>query len=230
VQTYQYPKEDTPYPLGRHVEHDPRSMNFAFPIKAPIAPLRTVMHRAYGLPLDQGNLGSCTGNAMAGAKNSLPLHKTGERILKEADALDLYSLATRLDSFTGSYPPDDTGSSGLAVAKAAKQKGLIRSYWHAFGIDQALAALQVRSVITGVNWYERMFDPTPDGFVRIGGEVAGGHEFLVRGYVKARKPYVLCFNSWGPSWGPLGGAFKLFVEDWAQLLSEQGDATIFGVA
>ena len=132
--TYEYPKVDTPYPLGRHVEHDPRSLNFAFPITAPTAPLRTILHRSYGLPLNQGNLGSCTGNAMAGAVNSLPLHKTGGRVLKEADAVDLYSLATRLDAFDGAYPPSDTGSSGIAVAKAAKQKGLIKSYWHAFSM------------------------------------------------------------------------------------------------
>lgn len=228
MRTFQFEKQDTPYPLGRHVEHDPRSMNFPFPIKTPTAPLRTILHRAYGLPLDQGNLGSCTGNAMAGAVNSLPLHKNGDKVLKEPDALDIYHLATVLDSFAGTYPPDDTGSSGLAAAKAAKQKGLIKSYWHSFSDTQALAALQIRPVITGVSWYERMFDPTPDGFVRIGGEVAGGHEFLVRGYVKARKPYVLCMNSWGKSWGPLGGAFKLFVEDWIKLIYQDGDVTVFG--
>ena len=226
--TYEYPKVDTPYPLGRHVEHDPRSLNFAFPVSAPTAPLRTILHRSYGLPLNQGNLGSCTGNAMAGAKNSLPLHKTGERILKEPDAVDLYSLATSLDAFSGAYPPTDTGSSGLAVAKAAKQKGLIKSYWHAFSIEQALAALQIRAVITGLPWYERMFDPTPDGFVRIGGEIAGGHEFLVRGFVKARRNYVLCMNSWGPEWGTFGGAFKMFVEDWIKLMYQDGDVTVFG--
>ena len=227
--TYEYPKVDTPSPLGRHVEHDPRSVNYAFTATAPL-PLRTILHRSYGLPLNQGNLGSCTGNAVAGACNSLPMHHTGERILKEPDAVEIYSLATKLDSFSGTYPPDDTGSSGLAAAKAARQMGLIKGYWHGFSMDQILNALQFRPVITGLPWYERMFDPTPDGFVRIGGEVAGGHEFLVRGYVKARKPYVLCMNSWGASWGPLGGAFKLFVDDWIQLIYQDGDVTIFGAS
>ena len=226
--TYEYPQVDTPYPLGRHVEHDPRSLAYALPITAPIAPLRTILHRSYGLPFDQGNLGSCTGNAMAGAVNSLPLHKTGARVLKEADAVDLYSTATRLDAFPGAYPPTDTGSSGLAVAKAAKQKGLIKSYWHAFSMPQILAAIQLRPVIIGIPWYERMFDPTHDGFVRIGGEVAGGHEVLIRGYVAARNPYLLGMNSWGYEWGPLGGAFKMFVNDLVQLIYQDGDCIAFG--
>ncbi len=148
----------TPYPLGRRVEHDPRSRNYAF--TQAVAVLKTVSHRSYGLPLDQGNLGSCTGNAAAGALDTVPLHKTGERILREKDAVTLYEAATRLDPWPGSYPPDDTGSSGLAVAKACKNAGYITGYRHAFGLDQALAALQVGPVITGIPWYECAVDGT----------------------------------------------------------------------
>src|SRR5581483_9492938 len=101
------------YPLGRRVEHDPRSRLFPFTAEAP-AKLRTVAHRSYGLPLDQGQLGSCTGNAAAGALNTVPLHRTGGRVLTETQARDLYALATRLDGFEGEWPPTDTGSSGLA--------------------------------------------------------------------------------------------------------------------
>lgn len=213
----------TPYPLGRRVEHDPRSRDFPVLVTAPV--LRTRAHRSYGLPFDQGNLGSCTGNACAGALNTLPIHRAGEKVLKEPDAVKLYSAATALDEFYGVYPPDDTGSSGLAVAKAAKAAGYITAYNHAFNIGQALAALQQGPVITGVNWYEQMFEPTAQGFVHPGGAIAGGHEFLVRGYVAAKRPYVLCMNSWGAGWG-LGGKFKLFVDEWERLLSEDGDVTV----
>ena len=214
-----------PYSLGRLVEHDPRSRAYPVLARAPLK-LRTVTHRSYGLPLNQGSLGSCTGNAAAGALNTAPLHRNGDRVLREPDAVKLYSAATRLDGFPGEWPPTDSGSSGLAVAKACKQAGLIRGYRHAFTIGQALAAIQHSPVITGVPWYERMFQPTADRFVHIGGQVAGGHEFLVRGYTAARRPYILCCNSWGPGWGPLGGRFKLFVDEWARLLDEQGDVTV----
>ena len=211
--------------LGRNVDHDPRSREYVARMVAQAVKLRTVAHRRYGGPLDQGNLGSCTGNAVAGAINTKPLHKTGGRLLTERDAVDLYELATRLDTFPGTYPPDDTGSSGLAAAKAARQSGYIAFYRHAFGIDQALRALQLAPIITGVNWYETFDRPTDQAFIRIGGQVRGGHEFEVLGYVAARDPYVICVNSWGPGWG-LNGRFKLYVRDWARLLDEDGDVTI----
>lgn len=216
--------KSTPYPLGRLVEHDERSR--AYPVLFSTTVLKTIAHRSYGLPLDQGNLGSCTGNAAAGALNTAPLHRTAGRVFTERDAIDLYKLATRLDEFDGEYPPDDTGSSGLAVAKAAKQDGYVASYRHAFTLNQALSALQLGPIITGVSWYDDMFQPTAQGFVRPGGSVAGGHEFLVRGYVAAAKrPYVLCVNSWGPDWG-ISGKFKLFVDEWAELLADDGDVTV----
>lgn len=213
------------YPLGRRVEHDPRSYDYPVTFELP-AVLKTVSHRSYGLPFDQGHLGSCTGNACAGALNTVPLHQAGERVLRETDAVDLYKLATKLDEFDGVYPPDDTGSSGLGVAKAAKQKGLISSYRHAFTLDQALAALQLRAVITGIDWYEKMFTPTKDGFIHIGGGLAGGHELCVKGYVAARRPYIVLWNSWGPKWGPLGGLCRMFVDEWAKLLDARGDVTV----
>lgn len=211
------------FPLGRRVEHDPRSLEF--PYEAAAVPLKTLAHRSYGLPFDQGDLGSCTGNAAAGAINTIPVHYSGEKVLKETDAVSLYELATVFDGYPGTYPPNDTGSSGLAVAKAAKQKGYISKYTHAFSLDTALQALQAGPIITGVNWYEGMFTPTVQGFVHPDGELAGGHEFLVRGYVAAKRPYVLCMNSWGTGWG-LGGKFKLFVDEWERLLSEDGDVTV----
>lgn len=212
-------------PLGRHVEHDPRSREWPARLAAPAAPLRTLRHRRYGGLFDQGDLGSCTGEAVAGAANTVPVHAKGERVLKQPDALAIYELATRLDGFAGEYPPTDTGSSGLAAAKAAQRLGFVKEYRHAFGIDEAVRALQKSAVATGVSWYEGFDTPTPDGFIRFGGQVRGGHEFLVRGYVAARDPYVLCDQSWGPGFA-LGGHFKMFVRDWAALLLEDGDCTV----
>lgn len=106
------------HPLGRHVEHDPRSRDYPFEVAA-ATPLRKTLWRRYGRVLDQGQLGSCTGNAIVGALNTLPLRKTGAAALTEKDAVSIYGSATAIDSIPGQYPPTDTGSSGLAVCKSA---------------------------------------------------------------------------------------------------------------
>lgn len=214
--------------LGRHVEHDPRSLDFGFGVS--ISPLKQVRHRRHGNPFDQGDLGSCTGNAAAGLVNTEPFVSPTHphTLLKEADAVKLYELATQLDDYPGQYPPDDTGSSGLAVAKAARQKGYIRAFRHAFSIDEALSALQVMPVITGVSWYEGFDKPDPTGRVKLSGEIRGGHEFEVIGYSPSDSPgdaMIEAVNSWGPNWGK-GGHFFFTVSTWYDLLHAEGDVTV----
>jgi hypothetical protein len=209
-----------PFPLGRVVEHDPRSL--AYPAEATL-PIITKTWRHYGAVLDQGRVGSCTGNAMAQAVNTRPLH-VPPRILTETDALALYGRATVLDGYPGTYPPDDTGSSGLAVAKAAREAGYITAYSHAFGLDHALAALMHGPLIVGTDWHEDMFTPDAHGFVRPTGAVAGGHEYVLLGVDPHHK--VLTFlNSWSASWG-VHGRFRMTFADFDTLLREQGDVIL----
>lgn len=213
-------------PLGRHVEHDPESRAYA--VTAAPVPLRTVHHRRYGGPFDQGATSSCTGNAAAGAMNTAPLYTPGRRILTEQDALTVYELATTLDSIPGSYPPDDTGSSGLAVAKALQQKGLISGYRHAFSLAEALQALQAGPVIAGIDWYQGFDSPNPAGVVEIAGEVRGGHEIEILGYERAAVPLdalVVFENSWGVGYG-VNGRGKMSVRTLGVLLDAQGDVTV----
>lgn len=218
--------------LGRHVEHDPRSRDY--PFMAPqTVPIQNVLWPRLSGPFDQGQIGSCTGNATAGAVNTKPLHgahPASNKILVEADALKIYEMATHLDSSPGSYPPDDTGSSGLAAAKAAKKLGLIGSYQHAFNLHAALQALMHGPVITGVAWYEGFDNPDSNDEVFISGQVRGGHELEVRGFSLGRSAdysdsLVIAENSWGPNWGN-AGMFSFTVATWAQLLAEQGDVTV----
>ena len=213
---------------GRHLEHDPRSRDYAY--DAPVAGLISVLHTRHGGIFNQGQLGSCTGNAAGGAHNTEPVYHAGQaHTVTEAGAKDLYSLATILDGFSGVYPPTDTGSSGLAVAKAMKQEGMIKSYQHAFDMDAALAALQAGPVITGVDWYESFDSPDSNGVITIGGQIRGGHEFVVRGYEPndsdPSQAMVFCDNSWGTTWG-LSGSFKMSVATWQKLLDAGGDVTI----
>lgn len=209
--------------LGRIVEHDPRSRDFPAQVEE-AAPLKKVLWRRYGSVFDQGQLGSCTGNAIAGAVNTLPLRKTGAKALVEKDAVSIYSAATAIDNEPGQWPPTDTGSSGLAVCKVAKTRGLISRYTHAFSLAQALSALQAGPVITGVSWYEGFDRPDPSGLVKISGSVRGGHEFEVLGY-DPTTDLLTAVNSWGRAYG-VAGRFHFTSATWAELLADQGDVTV----
>jgi len=208
--------------LGRHVEHDPRSWSFS----AGTSAVKTVTHQRHGKAFDQGDLGSCTGNAMAGLLMTDPFWVQG-RTLTEADAVNLYKVATTLDSIPGKYPPTDTGSSGLGVMKAAVKAGYIAGYAHTFALNQLLGSLVLAPGILGINWYDSFDDPASDGQCRLtsSATVRGGHEVEMIGIDAARKR-VWCYNSWGLTWGgKKNGTFYFSWTTLKRLLDERGDAT-----
>jgi hypothetical protein len=185
------------------------------------------MHDRHVGILDQGNIGSCTGNAGTAALGTGNLWPAASGLaLDEAYAVSLYSAATAVDEFDGTYPPDDTGSSGLAVAKVLRSRGLITSYSHCFTLADALAAACDGPVITGISWMSGFDSPDADGIVRITGDdtVLGGHEVCVVG-VDAERRLVRIANSWGDGWGD-SGYFWLGWDDWGVLLADQGDVTV----
>jgi hypothetical protein len=208
--------------LGRHVEHDPQSRSFS----AGTAAIKTVRFKRHGKVFDQGELGSCTGNAMAGLLMTEPLWTPG-RTLTESNAVALYKAATKLDHIAGQYPPTDTGSSGLGVMKAAVKAKYIVGYAHTFSLDQLLGSLSLRPGILGINWYDSFDDAKPDGECPLTASAAvrGGHEVEMFG-LDVKKKRVWCYNSWGPTWGGLkNGTFYFSWKTLKRLLGEQGDAT-----
>jgi len=222
-------------PLGRHVHHDPRSRAYAY---APRAGAKagayvSAKHQRHIPVLDQGNVGSCTGNACEGAVGTSGIFdalpealrpSTTDAAANETAAVHLYSRATQLDGIPGAYPPNDTGSDGLSVAKAAKEKGLISGYLHAFSLDAALKALEQQPIIVGIDWYEGFDNPGSTGLVQISGAVRGGHE-IVFDEIDVAKKIVWFTNSWGTSWGVNGRANMSF-DTLGRLLKRDGDATI----
>lgn len=212
------------YKLGRIVNHDPRSKNFAFGITN--IPIVSVTHERYIPVLDQGNVGSCCGNAGIGAISTAPFINQPNKVYSrdENGALKLYSDAERIDG-NGGYPPNDYGTSGLSIAKALKNAGLIsQQYQHTFSLLGALQALMRGPILVGTNWHNDMFSPDPDGRVHPTGMVTGGHEYEAY-RVDAELGRIWFYNSWSSAWG-LNGAFYMTWQDFALLIAERGDVVV----
>jgi Papain family cysteine protease len=214
------------HPLGRKVHHDPRSR--AYPYVATTATLVSVSHARQVPIFDQGNLGSCTGNAAVGAVGTAPLYAAVPSAMRasltEAEAVAIYATATTLDTTTGTYPPTDTGSDGVSAAAACKMAGWISGYLHCFSLADTLAALQTGPVIIGINWYSGFEYPDASGFVKVSGSVRGGHEVCLVSIDVVAKT-VTAANSWGAAWGA-DGYFTFSWADLDRLLGEWGDATV----
>jgi hypothetical protein len=175
----------------------------------------------------------CTGCACLGAIGSSGLFEAVPEALRPSTtdananrtfAIALYSRATQLDNLAEEYPPTDTGSNGLSVAKAAKERGLISGYLHAFSLDATLKALQEQPVIIGINWDAGFDSPDATGLVNSTNDPRGGHE-VVLDEIDAVREVVWFTNSWGSAWGINGRACMSF-KTLGKLLAKDGDATI----
>ncbi len=216
--------------LGRHLVLDARSL--AYTIEDKIAqwdwavPIKPAEHLPAIGVIDQGRLGSCTGNAgtyavsaLYGATGLASVHLDGQS-LSPADAarderfaVALYHEATLDDGFPGTYPPDDTGSSGLGVCRALKAAGLIDRYTWAVGLHGLATLLQRGGVMIGTPWYNAFFQPDAHGFIDSdphwqNSGIAGGHEVFVEALeawdaMDPSKSVVRFVNSWGV-WGDHG--------------------------
>lgn len=218
--------EQTDPRLGRHIVHDPRSRRFAVSAPREVAVKRSFRHRVFSpTPLPNQTIGNCTG-----VDQCVRADAQGNRIqgviLGMPDAVKLYERATQLDPFEGTYPPDDTGSSGLAAAKAATEAGIIERYeWVFGGADQVLATLRDRPVGVGTRWHRDMFTPEPNTFlVRPTGPIVGGHQWAVIGWNQRYQAFEgMCW--WGDDFGS-HGMFRIRKDDLATLLADDGDAHV----
>ncbi len=229
ILTHQYFPTDPR--LGRHMELDARSLAYALTPED----LTTLIMPAEHVPLipilDQGNTGSCTGNAGTYAVAALydlryrEIHLDEEHIIygdgrldgdashDEGFAVELYHLATHKDGIRGLFPPDDSGSTGLGVCRALKSAGLISRYRWALSLRGMAVLLQSGGVMMGMPWYQAMFTPDEGGFIDSGdwqdSGLAGGHELYVEALESwdEERPEESVFrirNSWGASWGDAG--------------------------
>ncbi|MDQ1246219.1 MAG: hypothetical protein QG597_587 [Actinomycetota bacterium] len=218
--------------LGRCLtpEHDDRSRLPQYAARRAVR-LVSVLHEHRGPVLDQGNLGACTGYAAAQLLNcARHVDARGGTLLDARCADALYSRATSRDWYPGAWPGIDTGSSGLAAAKAAKDLDLIPRYGHALGLQHTLAALALDPVSIGIPWHPSMDEPGPDGLLTVDTDVEaeGGHQLVGIG-LDVERQMVRLLNSWGPSWGDAGTALIRW-SDLGRLLQLGGDVTVLGAA
>lgn len=222
--------------LGRQLWLDGRSLAFMVENRGAVMgrPLASVEHERVLAILDQGDLGSCTGNAGTGALGTQPVYDAvgrgvlpdpGDAAAAEQFAVQLYGDATRTDGYPGVYPPDDTGSSGLAICKVLKARGMISGYRWARSPHGMLQLLQDGPVLQGMPWYEAFFTPDADGFIDsdpgwAASGLAGGHEIeAVAVEVDQEDLYdsvVTYCNSWGTAWAD-SGRFRMRLRTLGQL-------------
>jgi len=208
--------------LGRNIVHDPRSRMFALPMEVDRSAWKSKRIGVYDpKPNPNQSIGNCTGVAKCVAFNAIGNRKKGV-VLNMNDAVKIYSLATTLDPFPGSYSPDDTGSSGLAAAQAAQRLGLGGTYrWIFNGADGVVQAVMEGHVVNvGTRWDYPMFSKDKDGIIHPGGQQAGGHEWSVRGYDKERDLVL------GRCWWGLFKDFWIKRVDLQALLDDDGDALV----
>jgi hypothetical protein len=134
----------------------------------------------------------------------------------------LYTSATENDPFPGTWPPDDTGTSGLASAIAAQKLGLGGEYRHIFtGADGVIEMIMIGfGVSVGTWWTSNMMTPNSRGFISPTGFVVGGHQYLAHGY-DVEKDAVL-ISCW---WGPIRDMW-IKRTDLNDLIMDDGDAHI----
>lgn len=211
--------------LGRQLNHDERSRSFSITAikQVPTSEWKDKRVRLYSpLPNPNQPVGCCTGVAKAMQFNAIGNRKMG-RVLDMDDALEVYSKASELDPWSGSWPPTDTGSSGLASAKAAQLLGLGGEYrWLFGGADDVISMIMLGAVVSvGSWWHADMMSLPPSKIVTPTGGRVGGHQYAARGYDKDRD-LVLCRNWWGPGYRD----FWLSRADLDTLLRDGGDAHI----
>lgn len=213
--------ETTDPRLGRIVQFDERSRNFN--IRSLFKAEEHTEPRSYTWGcnqwLDQLTTSACVGFSFSHELIAAPKKVEG---IDYDYAFALYKAAQNLDEWPGQ---NYEGTSILGGAKAVVASGKMTEYRWAFDtMDLAIAVSYFGPAVIGINWYEQMFTPDVNGFLSIGGALAGGHAILVRGFNVKKNAFKLR-NSWGISWGITGDCWIRF-DDMNTLLNQAGEACI----
>lgn len=206
--------------LNRIPSFDPKSLDF--PIRTLVAnkPRRSY---TWSVPvkLDQGREGACVGFGWSAELAARPTPVPG---ITNETALAIYHRAQQLDEWPGE---NYEGTSVIAGAKTVMEQGYLKEYRWALGPgaeaaenDLALAVGYKGPAVMGTYWYNDMFTPDANGYLRPTGGIAGGHCYLVYSY-NVKKNHYSVWNSWGTGhYGYISQA------DMITLLANDGEACI----
>lgn len=208
--------------LGRQLVHDSRSLEF--PAKTVIDKSKWVS-KTIEICDPETNPNQCHGECTGVAK-CVQMNAVGNRVEGVVFDMDqahaFYHLSSTLDPFTGEWPPDDNGSSGLASAKAAQQLGIGGEYRHVFdGADGVVQLIQEGHVVScGTWWYKDMFTPNDEKVIEPTGDRAGGHQYSAIGYdLENDRVLIRCW------WGDFRDVY-IAREHLNKLLLDGGDAHV----
>jgi hypothetical protein len=223
--------------LGRQfTTHNPLNLNY---LSRPLLDAREVVRQdTYWAmppghwPLDQGQTPRCTGYGMAHEAACGPVVIPG---VDTAWADHRYAQNVAMDHTMGNYFEDQGGGATVeATMRAAKADGVVSGYVWNLGLDVTIdATCAVGPQTVGTGWKSSMFNPSPEGLLRVTGADVGGHFYLLAAWVKHPKwgsgHWIV--NSWGgwgvgvPELGMATGCAFLQDESLAVLLADQGEST-----
>jgi hypothetical protein len=210
--------------LGRHLDRGP--VFDAHVVEAKGTEVLSKKWTRHVGPFDQGQVGSCVGNAAEGCLATDPFYIAG-KTYDEPGAVQIYEWSSAISSPGNSYPPNDCGSSGPASGQALENAHLISSYTHAVDLDGLLEGLQTAPASIGVPWMTTFDAPLGTGELQLTGAstVRGGHE-LEAEEVDVENQRVWITNSWGLSWSLQGRAWFSYAT-LTSLFQQGADATFF---
>ena len=161
--------------------------------------------------LNQGDQPHCVGYAWKQWLQTTPL-----QTLDGPSAEDIYDQCKELD---GDKSEGSSTDSGVKVMLA---RGRVNTYLWAFDITTFKHFVLTQGpIVVGASWYQGMFTPDANNYVKPGGRLGGGHEFMCYGYDDTKGSFKFV-NSWSDQWGDKG-TFWMLAEDVEKLIFESYD-------
>jgi hypothetical protein len=178
-------------PLGWHKSDQNNAKRFA-PMLAIVA-----IHSVSWEPNDiwnpdQGEIGRCVGFGWENCLSTKPF--AGHFSNEQGNAI--YHQATILDSFQGTWLPDDTGTTVFAGGQAAVYLNRIKGFEVAYTVDEMLQRLMSGPGVVGTDWRQGMMMTDNCGHLSVTGKVVGGHARAVVAY-DAPRERIWELGSWG---------------------------------